>query len=120
MAHTEVLVGRIGRAHGLRGEVTINPVTDSPEQRFAPGSQLYCQNPARTFTVAALRWQAGTLVVGFDEATDRNRERLAAAIGQVRLRRGGLGARRDRAGADSGTDGRSAASTGSDVPVHQP
>ncbi len=72
MAHTEVLVGRIGRAHGLRGEVTINPVTDSPEQRFAPGSQLYCLNPPRSFTVAAQRWQAGTLVVSFDQAADRS------------------------------------------------
>lgn len=73
MAQTiEVLVGRIGRAHGLRGEVTVHTTTDSPEQRFAPGSQLYSTDPAATFTVRSRRWQAGTLVVGFDRAADRS------------------------------------------------
>ncbi|MDQ7993792.1 MAG: ribosome maturation factor RimM [Propionicimonas sp.] len=73
MAHhtTEVLVGRIGRAHGLRGEVTVQPTTDSPEQRFAPGSQLYSPT-AGGFVVGTSRWQAGTLVVGFDRAKDRS------------------------------------------------
>lgn len=68
----EVLVGRIGRAHGLRGEVTIHSTTDSPEQRFAPGSQLHSPGTAATFTVRSQRWQAGTLVVGFDGAADRS------------------------------------------------
>ena len=70
-ATTEVLVGRIGRAHGLRGEVTIAPTTDSPEQRFAPGSRLSSPT-AGTLTVTQSRWQAGTLVVAFDTAGDRS------------------------------------------------
>ncbi len=72
MAHTEVLVGRVGKAHGLRGEITVHTTTDSPEQRFAPGSQLYSTNPARTYTVRSLRWQAGTFVISLAEATDRS------------------------------------------------
>lgn len=72
MPHTEVLVGRVGRAHGLRGEVTIHTATDSPEQRFAPGSQLYCLEPARTLTVSSRRWQGPNLVVGFEQAGDRS------------------------------------------------
>lgn len=68
---TEVLVGRIGKAHGLRGEVTIAATTDSPEQRFAPGSQLSSPT-AGGLTVRQSRWQAGVLVVGFEQAGDRS------------------------------------------------
>ena len=34
----EVMVGVIGRAHGIRGEVAVEPRTDEPERRFAPGA----------------------------------------------------------------------------------
>ena len=68
---TEVLVGRIGKAHGLRGEVTIAPTTDSPEQRFAPGSRLSSPT-AGELSVKQQRWQAGALVVAFDQAGDRS------------------------------------------------
>ncbi len=68
---THVLVGRIGKAHGLRGEVTIAPTTDSPEQRFAPGSQLSSPTAGR-LTVRQARWQSGTLVVAFDQTSDRS------------------------------------------------
>jgi 16S rRNA processing protein RimM len=37
---SEVLVGVAVRAHGLRGEVVVEIHTDSPEERFAPGSVL--------------------------------------------------------------------------------
>ena len=36
----EVLVGRIGKPHGIRGHVTIDCRTDEPERRFAPGAAL--------------------------------------------------------------------------------
>ena len=36
-----VLVGRIGRTHGRRGEVTVNPETDFPEERFAEGATVW-------------------------------------------------------------------------------
>ena len=31
------LVGRIARAHGIRGQVIVNPETDFPDERFRPG-----------------------------------------------------------------------------------
>ncbi|HMC02677.1 MAG TPA: hypothetical protein VKI23_01010, partial [Cellulomonadaceae bacterium] len=36
----EVVVGIVGRAHGLRGDVAVELRTDEPEVRFAPGSVL--------------------------------------------------------------------------------
>ena len=35
-----VTVGRIGRPHGIRGDVVVGVRTDEPELRFAPGSRL--------------------------------------------------------------------------------
>ncbi len=35
-----VVVGRIGPAHGLKGEVFVEPRTDEPERRFATGARL--------------------------------------------------------------------------------
>lgn len=35
-----VVVGRIGKPHGLRGQVTVELRTDEPDERFAPGSVL--------------------------------------------------------------------------------
>ncbi|MFT3877724.1 MAG: ribosome maturation factor RimM [Propioniciclava sp.] len=65
----EVLVGTVGRAHGLRGEVHVHVRTDEPERRFAEGATLLIDG--RPCAVAALRWQAGTLLLRFDGVTDR-------------------------------------------------
>ena len=39
-AEDYVVVGRIGKAHGSRGEVSVEPRTDEPERRFATGAVL--------------------------------------------------------------------------------
>lgn len=67
----EVIVGRIGRAHGIRGDVTVEPRTDEPERRFAPGTRLREEGGARVLTVEAHRWHSGRLLVRFAEAADR-------------------------------------------------
>ncbi|MGH4023033.1 MAG: ribosome maturation factor RimM [Pseudonocardiaceae bacterium] len=64
------VVGRVGRPHGLRGEVTVQVRTDSPEQRFALGAR-FGAGPDRTLTVAAVRPHAGALRVRFDGVSDR-------------------------------------------------
>jgi 16S rRNA processing protein RimM len=64
------VVGRIGRPHGVRGEVTVQVRTDSPEQRFAVGAQLGA-GAGRTLTVDTVRPHAGNLLVGFAGITDR-------------------------------------------------
>lgn len=68
----EVVVGRVGRAHGLRGEVTVLASTDEPEVRFAPGAVLRVEGTARTLTVASARAHGGTLLVAFREAAGRS------------------------------------------------
>jgi 16S rRNA processing protein RimM len=59
-----VLVGRIARPHGIRGQVIITPDTDFVEERFAPGSTLWTRSGALTLTSARL--QNGRPVVGFE------------------------------------------------------
>lgn len=65
----QVVVGRIGRAHGIRGELNVDIRTDEPERRFAPDSSVICGD--RTLTVATARHHSGRLVVAFREIADR-------------------------------------------------
>lgn len=68
-----VTVGRIGRAHGVRGAVVVGVRTDEPELRFAKGSKLDTDPPAvGPLTVSATRWQSGELLVRFTGIRDRN------------------------------------------------
>ena len=64
-----VIVGTVGRAHGLRGQVTVRPRTDSVEDRFAAGATLTADG--RVLTVTGHSWQQGRLVVGFAGVGDR-------------------------------------------------
>ncbi|HLI38740.1 MAG TPA: ribosome maturation factor RimM [Streptosporangiaceae bacterium] len=67
----QVVVGQVGRPHGVRGEVVVHVRTDDPGVRFAPGSTLAVGPGGSTLTVAASRWQSGRLVVAFEGLTDR-------------------------------------------------
>ncbi|MCL2581209.1 MAG: ribosome maturation factor RimM [Streptosporangiales bacterium] len=68
-----VIVGRIGRAHGIRGAVVVGVRTDEPELRFAKGSKLDTDPAdAGPLTVSATRWQSGELLVRFTGTRDRN------------------------------------------------
>jgi 16S rRNA processing protein RimM len=69
----EVTVGRIGRAHGIRGYVVVGVRTDEPESRFAVGARLDTDPPAAgPLQVAAMRWHSGDLLVRFEGVNDRN------------------------------------------------
>ncbi len=69
------LVARIGRAHGLRGEVTVALHTDEPEQRFRPGTEfslsLAQAEPGQRLSLRAAREHSGTWLLAFDEVADR-------------------------------------------------
>ncbi len=68
-----VLVGRIAKPHGLRGEVAINPETDFPDERFAPGARLLLTRGERAeaetpeeLQVATARFHNGRPLVRFE------------------------------------------------------
>ena len=68
----QLVVGRVGRPHGLRGEVTVEVRTDDPDQRLATGSVLATVPAERgPLTVAASRWHSGRLLVRFAGCDDR-------------------------------------------------
>ena len=59
-----VVVGRIGRPHGVRGEVTVEVRTDDPDLRFVPGATFRTDPAARgPLTVAGVHWHSGTLLL---------------------------------------------------------
>ena len=67
-----VVVGRIGRAHGLRGEVSVEVRTDEPEVRFADRAVLASDDAGgRSLTVVSTRHHHGRLLVHFDGVEDR-------------------------------------------------
>ncbi|SDQ97491.1 ribosome maturation factor RimM [Thermostaphylospora chromogena] len=69
----QLVVGRIGRPHGVRGEVTVDVRTDDPDRRFAVGSTLDTDPPsAGPLRVRSTRNHAGLLLVRFDGVDDRN------------------------------------------------
>jgi len=69
----QLVVGRVGRPHGIRGELTVQVHTDDPDLRFAAGSVLATEPAARgPLTVAASRWHSGRLLVRFAGYADRS------------------------------------------------
>ncbi|NBE53114.1 ribosome maturation factor RimM [Streptomyces boluensis] len=69
----QLVVGRIGRAHGIKGEVNVEVRTDEPELRLGPGAVL-ATDPAATgpLTIAAGRVHSGRLLLRFEGVRDRN------------------------------------------------
>lgn len=70
------LVARIGRPHGLRGEVTVQVHTDDPRARFVPGVTLRTEASAgsgvpKELTLATARLHREIWLLGFAEVPDR-------------------------------------------------
>jgi 16S rRNA processing protein RimM len=59
------LVGRIARAHGIRGQVIVNLDTDFPEERFQPGAELFTMRDGvvDTLRLTAVRFHGGRPVI---------------------------------------------------------
>ncbi|MER8060271.1 ribosome maturation factor RimM [Streptomyces sp. SID8366] len=68
----QLVVARVGRAHGIKGEVTVEVRTDEPELRLAPGAVL-ATDPAATgpLTIETGRVHSGRLLLRFAGVTDR-------------------------------------------------
>ncbi|MEO3782920.1 ribosome maturation factor RimM [Actinocorallia sp. B10E7] len=70
----QLVVGRIGKPHGIRGDLTVDVRTDDADTRFAPGATLTTDPvTAGPLTVDTARWHSGRLVVRFVGISDRNR-----------------------------------------------
>jgi 16S rRNA processing protein RimM len=69
----QLVVGRIGRPHGVRGEVTVEVLTDDPERRFAVGTSI-TTDPADAgpLVVAGRRWHKDILLVSCEGVSDRD------------------------------------------------
>ena len=68
-----VVVGRIGRPHGVRGEVTVEVRTDDPDLRFVPGAVFRTDPAARgPVTIAGVHWHSGTLLLRIEGVSDRS------------------------------------------------
>jgi 16S rRNA processing protein RimM len=84
-----IVVGRIGRPHGVKGEVSVEPRTDEPDRRFATGAQLKTKSdrpgginiggPGH-LTVTGSRWHSGRLLVRFEGIDDRTAAEQARGI----------------------------------------
>ncbi|MER5552653.1 ribosome maturation factor RimM [Streptomyces sp. NPDC002793] len=68
----QLVVARIGRAHGIKGEVTVEVRTDEPELRLGPGAVLATE-PAQVgpLTIETGRVHSGRLLLRFDGVRDR-------------------------------------------------
>ncbi|GAA3712625.1 ribosome maturation factor RimM [Microlunatus aurantiacus] len=67
----EVIVGIVGRAHGIKGEVGIDVRTDEPDRRFVPGAVLGREGGGSELTVESARDHSGRLLVRFRGHPDR-------------------------------------------------
>ncbi|MGC0416745.1 ribosome maturation factor RimM [Embleya sp. AB8] len=69
----QLVVGRIGRAHGIKGQVTVEVRTDEPELRLAPGAVLLTDPPSvGPLTIADGRVHSGRLLLSIEGVTTRS------------------------------------------------
>lgn len=76
------VVARIGKPHGLRGEVTVQLHTDAPEERFTAGAQFETEPDRVVLTLAGTRVHQGVWLLKFEEVADRT---AAEALRGTRL-----------------------------------
>jgi 16S rRNA processing protein RimM len=82
---TQLRVGRLGKAHGLKGAIKLELYTDDPEGRFVPGATFTLQVPesspwhGKPLTVREFRWMNSHPVAFFEGVDDRD-----AAEGLIR------------------------------------
>jgi 16S rRNA processing protein RimM len=75
-------VCRIGRAQGLKGEVTVRITTDEPGRRFSPGASLFTRDGSREYTVESARTFKDRWIVRFEGIGNRD---AAEALNGIEL-----------------------------------
>ena len=78
-----IIVGRVRKAHGIRGEVVVEVITDAPDAVFASGHRVFAGTPSgdvaparQELHVSSARDFNEGLLVGFTEIPDRNAAEL--------------------------------------------
>jgi 16S rRNA processing protein RimM len=86
-ANTQLRVGRLTKAHGLKGAIKVELYTDAPERRFVPGAVFALQVPVesewhgKTIELTELKWYNSHPVAFFKNVSDRSAaESLIKAI----------------------------------------
>jgi 16S rRNA processing protein RimM len=84
---TQLRVGRLVKAHGLKGALKVELYTDDPARRFTPGARFTLQVPTtsdwhgKTLELVELRWYNTHAVAFFKDVPDRTAaESLVKAI----------------------------------------
>jgi 16S rRNA processing protein RimM len=74
-----IIVGRVRKAHGIRGEVVVEPITDAPDAIFASGHRVCADTASGDFSASRTELHVRSsrpfndgLLVAFDELPDRN------------------------------------------------
>jgi len=86
-SHTQLRVGRLVKAHGLKGAIKLELYTDIPEKRFVPGAVFSLQVPTssawhgKKLELSELKWFNAQPVAFFKDVSDRSAaESLIKAI----------------------------------------
>lgn len=68
------VVGRVARAHGLKGQVIVNSETDFPHERFKSGADLFVSRAGivERLTLTTVRFHRDRPVIGVDGVEDIN------------------------------------------------
>ena len=76
------LVGRIARAHGIRGQVIVNPETDFLEERFRVGGVLHVRRGSvvATVRITTMRVHQGRPIIGLEGVETMNDAEALAGL----------------------------------------
>lgn len=82
MSEDLLLVGRVARTHGNKGQVVVNPETDFAEQRFRRGQALLVGPPhaATPRAIREVRFQQGRPIVAFEGIETMNEAEALAGV----------------------------------------
>ncbi|MGO0603822.1 ribosome maturation factor RimM [Brevibacterium linens] len=69
----DTVIARLGKPHGIKGEITVEVRTDRPEERLNLGETFATDPDIGVLTLKSARWHRDRLLLAFDEVPDRNR-----------------------------------------------
>ncbi|WP_453984402.1 ribosome maturation factor RimM [Brevibacterium casei] len=69
----DMVIARLGKPHGIRGEFTVEVRTDRPDERLVPGMTYATDPDIGELTLKSARWHRDRLLLAFDEVPDRTR-----------------------------------------------